>query len=789
MAGGAAGSGSIEREIRSLFRAGSAAGLSDRQLLARFSEDRGDVGEAAFAALVDRHGGMVLRTCRAILPGPHDADDAAQAVFLVLARRAGSIRRADSLGSWLYGISLRVARKMRNDADRRRTRERRGAERSALMRTDETDPVAKADDHARLHEELNRLPERYRRPLVLCHLEGLTHEEAADQLGCPAKTVHTRLTRGKARLRERLIRIGFASSAALLAIPSAKAAPPPSAWVESMARSAVEFAGGKSASTAATTLAKGVLSTMIATKLKIAIVGAVTCALMLGLIPMAMKPKAASAERRIAKVAPPDDPPAKKEEPKGKSRAAEITILDAETGKPIEGAIVDAAINFVHRQFSSDARGVARIDLSNKKGWRFNADVWAEGYVQQRTSDSEERAQINQSIQRYEFRLHKGNQTLGGTVKDEKGNPIPGVEVNLWGYLGKMKNPNELTFMVRVRTDEKGQWRCSSLRDMQFVHLYLKHPDFLADDQFHAREFGKPRDAVGTETLKPLRDFTDVQVMVPGVTLRGRITDEVGNPIAGAEVTWMESEHAKTVSNYDLAWVRTDADGRYVIPHARPGDLRIVARAKGRVADSIRVQDTTKSGDLAIRLKQGKTITGRVVDGKRQPLEGVLVNFGRRSYSPAMDGHTATDHEGAFRWDESPDDSVILSASRPDTIPEKGSTVSPGSEWLFTLRKSMTIDGTVRDRVTKKRIEWAVVEVGTVDAKTGEVAWRRSDGSGSSVMVRSGDLFGAFDAEESVVYKLRITTPGYAPSVTRSISSDEGAVHLEISLTPATARP
>ncbi len=151
--------------------------------------------------LLERHGPMVLHVCRRILGDRHDAEDASQAVFLVLARQARSIRRTDSVASWLYGVAARVAARARLDAARRRLRERRGAEVMMSIRDVDHGDQDGAEAWSELYQELGRLPERFRLPILLCHLEGLTYEQAAERLGCPVRTVQSRLvpgTRGSA---------------------------------------------------------------------------------------------------------------------------------------------------------------------------------------------------------------------------------------------------------------------------------------------------------------------------------------------------------------------------------------------------------------------------------------------------------------------------------------------------------------------------------------------------------------------------------------------------------------
>ena len=237
-----------------------------------------------------RHGPMVYRVCRQILGDSHEAHDAFQAVFLVLARRAGSVRDRASVGSWLYGVGLRVAARARAGMIRRRTREQpAGDDLDAVEAADVASTAPSSLDAEVVHQEVGRLSEKYRAPIVLCYLEGLTHDEAAARLNWPVGTVRSRLARARDQLRGRLSRRGMAAPAGLGSMAvwlgiggDAEAGTSavdgvclPQTLVDSTVRSATQFASGKTATVAlfsATSLdlTKGVLFSMAIERMAIA---------------------------------------------------------------------------------------------------------------------------------------------------------------------------------------------------------------------------------------------------------------------------------------------------------------------------------------------------------------------------------------------------------------------------------------------------------------------------------------------------------------------------------------
>jgi RNA polymerase sigma factor (sigma-70 family) len=282
------------RQIDRLFQDGTITGLDEGQLLERFATGR---DESALAALVERHGPMVLGVCRRLLANPRDVEDAFQATFLILVRKARALRDRHRLGPWLHGVAHRVASRARADTARRRVLEQRGARAEFEATVHAPDRLAaQAELSAVVDEEIARLSAAHRAAVVLCDLEGQTQHEAARVLGWSEGALRGRLARARQKLRDRLLRRGVAPSclAAGTSWPHDGFVPSvPSSLLETTTRAATAtlLAGRASPSAATaisasvTALVQGVIRAMTVSKMT-ALAGAVVLAalslLMLG---------------------------------------------------------------------------------------------------------------------------------------------------------------------------------------------------------------------------------------------------------------------------------------------------------------------------------------------------------------------------------------------------------------------------------------------------------------------------------------------------------------------------
>jgi RNA polymerase sigma factor (sigma-70 family) len=357
---------SVLRFLRQIAVSQQTSELTDAELLEAFAVRRDG---ACFEALVRRHGPMVLGVCRRILPNPHDAEDAFQAVFLVLVRRADDVPRA-AVGNWLYGVAYRTALDARRATARRRARERR----EDNMPHPTTEPAEDwADLRPLLDAELSRLPGRYRSAVVLCDIEGLTRAEAARQLGLPEGTVSGRLTTARRMLADRLARRGVTWSAAALGVSvgngatAAVPAPLLTATVQAAEALAVGTAVGVVAPQV-TALADGVTRSLGFVRWKpILLVGAIAVMAAGGVAVFAVREPKKAIRPDLPVVVAPRPGPTTRERLQGEWRVVKAELNGESILDPgyLDTRFVFAGEQFVYRTNNRDQDGKYQLDASH----------------------------------------------------------------------------------------------------------------------------------------------------------------------------------------------------------------------------------------------------------------------------------------------------------------------------------------------------------------------------------------------------------------------------------------
>jgi len=679
-----AAEGSLIQQIEILLDGGSVAGLTDRQLLARFTTERDSAREAAFAALVTRHGPMVLEVCRQLLGDLHHAEDAFQAVFLVLARKAGSIRDPDLLGNWLYGVALRTARKAKVRLARQRQHEegdsmRRPGSGSSVqvepMVQPAEQPALAREQGEALHEEIGRLPGSFRLPVVLCYFEGLTLDEAARRLGWPAGTVRSRLARARDKLRRGLTRRGVSLPAAALTAalgPRSATAHISSSLCDATTRAALQFAVDQTARgvvpATAAVLAQEVLRSMLINKLRltiltVVILGAfVTGAGYLAHALAAMKdePKAALAER-----------PAK-QNPAPQRMIVTGRVLDPD-GKPVRGAAIDIVgrprkpwVGASDEQSDHEILGRGEADADGRFRFevpRTSSDLFFEvqalaiapGYAlgwAQLNADAEQPAA--------DVRL-RPEQVVQVKVVDVNGQPARGVElgiglhvlsvpssigasngVSLGGYVPKGLR----TWPGSTTTDDQGRLTLRGIGRDLGISISIRDPRFA-------------RQGVVVQAGSGPSAETKSLVLQPAQIIEGRVlAADTGQPIPNAIVaagTQVETEFAR---GFHTGKFRADADGRFRINPMIGSNYTLEAFPPAGQPYLIHQEKLAWTKGVVkmthdIKLPRGVILRGKVVEqGTGRPLAGSSIQFfpmpSRRDLLDGSQAIVASGQDGSF---------------------------------------------------------------------------------------------------------------------------------------------
>ncbi len=688
-----AAAGSVIRQLETLFEVGSISGLTDRQLLERYASDgRSPAGEAAFAALVARHGPMVLGVCRQLLVDQHHAEDAFQAVFLVLSQKARSIRDPDLLGNWLYGVALRTARCAKQQIARRRRREERdtmsgpGAglcEPAEPVGPPADQPAIAREQAEAIHGAIERLPRAFRSAVVLCYFEGLTLDEAARRLRCPAGTLHSRLARAREKLRSGLASRGLALPAVLA--PSPASVSVPAILCDSTTRAAIAFAArhaaGGAVSARAAALAREVVRVMLLSKIKLTalsllVLMSVTTGAGWVASSLAMKEKPMqSPAAPTAKIAPhASDPPQPEAKPDGAAPSRMTVtgrVLDPQ-GQPLNGAVVDvlarprspwvAASDETERHIQlgrgqSDGDGRFRLDAPRTASTRVFEVIalaaapgfglgWAE-----LNPDAEQPAA--------DLKLQP-EQAVRVRLVELTGAPARGVEVRvLWlsrpndtgaaASAGVGDNPPDgLRAWPRPKkSDDQGRIEFLGIGRGVNVALGLRDMRYARQDLY----IDVAKAAPGKETVFALE---------PARIIEGRVlAGDTGQPIPNAVVSASTRIHNEHANGYFTAKFRADGDGRFSINPIAGESYTIAVFPTGGEPYLIRTDEVKwNKGQVKttqdIKLPRGVTIRGKVTaQDTGRPLPESSIQFipmrGADTMISGWQAMVASLDDGAFR--------------------------------------------------------------------------------------------------------------------------------------------
>lgn len=635
--------------IRRIAATNQAKDLSDCQLLEEFSVHQ---DQTAFAALVKRHGPMVLGVCRHVLHHVQDAEDAFQATFLVLARRVASIRKKEALASWLHGVAYRTAMNAKKAAIRRRSYE--GKAKTTPPSSPAWD-LAWREVQAILEEEIQRLPEKYRAPFVLCFWEGQTRAAVAQQLGVKEGTVWSRLTEARRRLQYRLARRGITLSAVLSAAAlteKTSTAALPALLVNPTVKAALCFAAGKVTaadfvSAEVVALAKGVLHTMLTAKLKIATsvllaVSFVTGAGLLTRQALAGKP-AIGQQPTVSPKSPERKNAALVDEaPRAKGNDVESIVIDGRVldpeDKPFQGAKLYLWTNAAKKSADLVERATTREDgrfhfTVSKTDLRRDAKVvaTAKGYGPDwlELADSGE-------IREVPLRLAKDDVPINGRVLDLEGRPIPGVTVEVGGLQrGDLKpwiegrqrgdlpglphriGPQVLDGPLSVTTGNDGRFRLTGFGRERVVLLEI-HGANVESSSFRAITHPEAIPGLRTGHYGTYSATFDHLASL-GKPIVGTVRDKAtGKPLAGI-----------TVASALYHWVvgKTDEQGRYRLEGVGKAKEYTVS-AEGTSyfnCTKMRIADTPALDPITVdfELERGITIQGRLLDRSTgKPIRG-----------------------------------------------------------------------------------------------------------------------------------------------------------------------
>ncbi len=765
---------------------------TDAELLNRYATRR---DEAAFAELVRRHLDHVYSTALRLVGGDmHLAEDVAQTVFTDLARKAGLLRGHAVLSGWLHtGARFAAAKAVRSE-QRRRQREQSAL---AMPTNSATEPDWEQVRFV-LDEAIGELGEADRNALLLRYFEKKPLAQIGTALGLSENAARMRVDRALDKLRAQLALRGITSTVVALGTALAQnavqTAPPAlGARVASQAVIAGGAAGLGGPSWFSSLTRFGQLGLATALVLVVATVAVI-------MKPSRVAPEiSATTGRDNIKAAVQAEPrkaglrdrTATPNSGTSAQSGLELFFVDDRTGLAITnrtGSLRgwERGFSLLVEKIVALEQGRCLVPFDPSGGPDFRIYTHTEGHADVRLSWQPKRG--DDIPQFYAIRLVRPA-LISGRVVDSSGNAVAGAEVgfNTEHVSGDHASPesHEVDY-VRAKTDGDGRWRINRIAPEMVGRLFgsASHPDHAQSEMIYTSR--QP------ELEQQLLDGSLVFHLKAGVTVRGRVVESWGQPIAGATV-WVGSLRSSSRRE-----TKSETDGTFRVAGCEPGDAVLSAQANGYAPTAVALKLAPDVAPAQLTLTAGKTLRLRVVDREGQPVAGagvMLDSFpraGRVTPVPQINFRRATDAEGRLVWINAPDQELAFDVAARGFIRVNGVVVRPGDEeHLITLPTALTIAGTVTDLVTGEQIPRFRIGIGWPQPQPdGSVQPRWSDLDRFWLSFIGGEFRHAL--EEAVIegnpnpgYIFRFEAEGHSPFVTRAYQANEGEVRLEVQLKPA----
>ncbi|MCI0456279.1 MAG: sigma-70 family RNA polymerase sigma factor [Gemmataceae bacterium] len=711
----------VLRYLHGLFATEAGSDLSDGELLEQFRASR---EETAFAILVQRHGSMVMNVCARVLKNAHAAEDAFQATFLVLVRKSASLCNHRSLGPWLYGVARRIALRARAQESTRRDREGRAAK---MPRAEVLDELTWKELRSVLDEEIGSLPERYRAPVILCYLEGKSHEQSARELGWPKTSLEYRLTRAREMLRKRLERRGIALSGAALIgalTQNAVSAAVPAQLTISTVKGATLLLTSKTAAAGALSakailLEEEAMKSLLGSKVTVLAVLLAT-GLVAGGTGFALQKAGGEKAAGVAAadgdqfvVAPAKEPQEKGDNPPAEEEAETLTaagrVLDPD-GKPVAGARLYYP-RWTRQPFASEHEfAVAPCGTTHKDG-RFALTLPrkesrpGQPVALIATADGFGLAWVHlgRTVNKAEIILQLVKDVpIRGRVLNTEGKPIAGVTI----HVNEVMIPNQVDEFLNVLSADLRAGQALARRLALPLTPLLRVTEIDKDGRFEVRGVGEERlaklrlssnAAIQDDILVFTREGLDLRP-VPGNTLLGVAASrlhgatfgvvaeanqlmegivreaETNKPVPGATVRALAFAPRGVSSSRTIV---SDAQGSFRILGLRKADryqLSVTPPADAPlVGGTLVVKDTPgyfKTIKADLELPRGVVISGRVVDKTTgKGVESSVQYYGNPVKKPSGNVNlgaavgTFSDADGRFQFAVPPGSGVLAAAA------------------------------------------------------------------------------------------------------------------------------